>query len=567
MKKILLITLISSVLLIAGQGRSLAQWMSPGELTRAHEKLDGLTDCFKCHSITSGILDTSCKQCHKSLNERIRKRKDFHARIKAGCIQCHTDHKGKDYNITRLDENDFNHSMTGYTLQNSHRQTCRKCHKKSNTYSGLSTKCINCHDDIHKKALPGDCAECHNYKEWKDINVDHKKAEYPLTGKHLDVKCEQCHPEEKRPYKKDGKDIEKTLLKVKPIKHDQCFDCHYDIHEGQFKGQKCDSCHSLKDGWEAYTFRHESDRYKGFKLKGKHKEVECTKCHSQEEIIYAEFRGMKRKTISRFKPCKADNCFDCHYDIHNEQFKGQKCDSCHSVEKEWKENTFRHESPQFKGFKLEGKHKDVLCERCHRRSEVAYTEFNTEKKAVIGKFKPLGSGNCSDCHYDIHEGQFKGQKCESCHSVEKDWRENKFRHESKDYSGFKLKGKHKDVLCEKCHKRDEIVYSEFGGMKKAVIGKFKPLAFGICSDCHESEHKAGFKAIEKVEGVTCTDCHSVDKEWKGFIYSHKPESEYHRYNPTGQIKESKCKECHVCESEVFSLKSCFQKQGLIPGRK
>jgi hypothetical protein len=737
MKKRLLILLISGLFLFTGKSGDSAQLISPGELSKAHKKLEGIAQCFKCHTLTKGITDAACRECHEKLNERIIENKGFHAGLKAECIQCHKEHKGKDYDITSLDKETFDHKMTGYELQDRHKKQCDKCHEKENTYLGLSPECLNCHADVHKKTLPEDCIRCHNFTGWENVRFDHlKDSEFILTGKHSDLKCEGCHPgyefedkeggtvyqvlkfkplthgkcndchndihrgefkekacrnchttkgwketvfdhndplvsafrlqgrhenaacglchpKEKRTYRQGGKSIEKLIVRTKPVKHGLCRDCHYDVHKGQFEKHQCDNCHSQNDTWKNHIFNHDSKYYRGYKLRGRHRGVDCGKCHERSEIRYTEFRTEKRAVVGRFKPCKADvcsdchydvhkggfenqtcdgchtpenewrnslfnhesekyagykptgrhkevecakcherseiiytefeskkkafvgrfrpiksdSCRDCHYDVHNDVYRGmfeeQKCSECHSQDRTWKEYTFNHASNKYRGYKPKGRHEEAECGKCHERSEIIYTEFNSKKKASVGKFKPVKSGSCRDCHYDVHEGQFEKQQCDACHSQEQAWKEYTFDHKSAKYSGFKLEGKHRRVECWKCHERSEISYREFNSRKKVSIGKFRLSASEGCKDCHSDDHKGQFKVISKAKEVTCDSCHSVEKEWAEFRYKHKTDGKYNRYNPGGRIDESKCEACHMCESDVFCVSCCIKGMGIL----
>jgi hypothetical protein len=393
MKKYLVIVIILGIFLSIDENISFAQWISPGKLSNVHKRLEGITNCLKCHSLAGGIDDSACMACHEELNKRVKEKKDFHSRLKGTCIECHTDHKGETYDITILDKEKFEHETTGYKLQDKHRRPCGECHIKETTYIGLSPECGKCHTDVHRKTLPEDCSACHNFKGWKNLTFNHvEDAAYPLTGKHSAINCESCHPEYL--FEDTTRDTKRVyhVLMYKPLKHDSCNDCHYDVHEGQFKKQGCDACHSLKNPWNEYVFSHDSEEYRGYKLEGKHKAVDCDKCHE--------------------------------------------------------------------------------------RSEIRYVEFNEKKKRVISKFKPLKS-----------EG---------------------------------------------------------------------------CDDCHQAEHKGKFKEISKMEEGSCDKCHFIDREWKEFTYEHKSDSKYHRYDPTGQFTESTCNKCHLCESDVFCITCCFQNMGLTP---
>ena len=644
MKKRLILLIIGVSLLIGGD-KSFAEWISPGELSKAHKELAGISNCLKCHPLTEGITDTQCRACHEKINKRIEENRGLHARVNAACVECHKDHKGEDYDITGLDREKFDHDMTGYRLQDRHIISCNKCHKEEETYLDISPECTNCHARVHKEMLPEDCIKCHNFKTWKDLEFDHiENSEFRLTGRHTDVKCELCHPEysveekigdtvkvykvmkfkplkygacndchidvhkgelkdkpcrnchktdgwektlfdhndpllsgfklsgrhkkvscglchrkEKRIFMENGKKKEKLFMKIKPLKHDSCTECHYDVHSGQFEEKKCDACHSLKNEWKDYTFRHESEKYRGFKLEGQHKGLDCNNCHERSEIRYMEFNREKKKFISSFGPVKSDGCRDCHYDIHRGQFKEEKCDACHSLNNKWKDYTFRHKSGKYMGFQLEGVHKGINCEKCHVRGEVEYTEFNRKKKTMILNFVRLKSEKCIDCHYDVHEGQFGKQRCEACHLLEDEWKIFTFRHESEAYEGFKLEGRHREIDCDKCHERSEMKYTEFDKEKKVFISKFEPLKPKGCADCHLDEHKERFIGIRNVRDITCGVCHSVEKDWEVILYRHKSEAKYKKYNLYYKAKKGECEKCHTCGTEIFCTSCCVRR--------
>jgi hypothetical protein len=65
-----------------------------------------------------------------------------------------------------------------------------------------------------------------------------------------------------------------------------------------------------------------------------------------------------------------------------------------------------------------------------------------------------------------------------------------------DRTGFPLRGRHRGLACESCHRPGE---------KKAG------LAHGLCTDCHADVHRSQFAA--RADGGRCESCHHVD----GFV--------------------------------------------------
>ena len=361
---------------------------------------------------------------------------------------------------------------------------------------------------------------------------------YTLQDRH-NVPCKECHKQKN------------TFL---DLPSDKCLNCHVDVHK-KTASEDCITCHDFKD-WKVTKFDHDINSEYG--LTGKHAEVKCEPCHYFDPIREKDAKTGKVYRVIKFKPLTYEKCDNCHFDVHIGQFEKQACIACHHLKKGWKDILFKHESAKYMGYKLDNKHKDVECDKCHERSNIVFSEFGIKKKAFTGLFKPIESKKCSDCHFDVHMAQFEKQDCENCHPINNDWKKMTFKHESPDYSGYKLEGKHKDVLCDKCHKRSEVAYTEFKKEKKALLGKYKPIESGKCGDCHKDEHKGKYKEIEKVQNVTCENCHSVNRDFKARLYEHIPESKYHKYVSGGEVQESACEQCHICSTDIFCITCCFE---------
>jgi hypothetical protein len=559
MKKQLLILMIAGAFLWAGGSKVDAQWISPGQLTEAHKKLEGIMNCLKCHSLTRSISDSACTACHEKLNERLRKKRGFHAQAQGTCVACHTDHKGRDYDITGLDKETFDHNSTGYVLEDRHKVSCQECHKKKNTYLDLTPACMSCHNDVHKGTMSEDCLKCHSFKGWKYLKFDHdRNSEYKLTGKHAEIVCESCHPKYSDEKREGHGDNAYSVLKFKPLKYERCSDCHADIHQGTLKEKQCTDCH-ITEGWKVRVFNHDDPALSDYRLLGRHKNVTCELCHREEKVTYRKAGKNTERAILHFKPVKHASCSSCHFDVHKGQFGKQKCDVCHSLKNEWKDYTFNHGAKKYNGYKLEGRHKDVNCEKCHERSEIRYSEFNRSKKASVGTFKPLSAASCGDCHFDVHMGQLNKKTCDACHSMNNAWKDYAFDHQSEKYSSYKLEGRHIEVTCEKCHERSEITYRESGRETVKHVLAFKPLKGERCEDCHKEEHKKRFIGIREVRDVTCATCHSVDKEWKDYEYKHESDKKFKKYSLEYKAEAAECEKCHTCGFEVFCTSCCIRR--------
>ncbi len=507
--------------------------ISPGDLAEPHAHLEGMSNCTECHTLGEKVSNSKCLDCHKLLASRINNNKGYHAssEIKGKeCISCHSDHHGRKFQMIRFDKEQFNHDLTGYNLEGKHLKVeCTKCHntknivdnevaKKDYTYLGLSQNCISCHVDKHENTLGDNCYSCHGFDGFKPATrFNHDKSDYILKGKHKEVSCEKCHKEITinnnliRQYtniahsscndchndvhdNKFGNNCARchtelsfyTIIKTSgfdhsltgydltgkhlnvacekchknkltdPVRHSRCTDCHDDFHKGQLLTENvitdCKECHTTK-GFHGSSFSLERHNNTSFELRGSHMATPCFVCHKKENEWM--FKGLGTK------------CADCHKDIHANEldakyYPDKSCTSCHN-EYRWSQITFEHHKT---GYILEDSHKLVSCKKCHFKP-VGENKFYQHFKSL--------DDNCTECHQDIHYGQFIPEKseivCLNCHQF-KDWQPSKFDHNE---TLFPLDGKHLNVACNKCHK-EEILDN-----KKYRVYKIKDFK---CEDCH-----------------------------------------------------------------------------------
>ncbi len=85
------------------------------------------------------------------------------------------------------------------------KKDCKDCHaskfigepklkNKKNTYLGVKTECLNCHNDYHLRTLSSDCLTCHTPETFVPASkFSHDNAKFKLAGKHRSVECVKCH--------------------------------------------------------------------------------------------------------------------------------------------------------------------------------------------------------------------------------------------------------------------------------------------------------------------------------------------------------------------------------------
>jgi putative hemolysin len=480
--------------------------------------------CERCHSperipvaARKGILMKDLKRTYLGLNRECTTcHQDEHrGQLGTACERCHTVARWKD--VTR-----FDHSATKFRLTGAHEKTaCQKCHleapgagtsKPFVRYTGIAfAQCGACHKDPHRGAFTAPCSSCHNDVAWKPahgttVSFDHSKTKYPLAGKHDGVVCDKCH---------------RTSDFKAPVAHEQCANCHKDVHGGQFAkrsdGGECGSCHTV-EGWKASTYTAAAHAKSAYPLLGKHLAVTCDKCHLPA--------GAATKYMVSFAVCT-----DCHRDPHEGQFPKSKCEDCHTVD-QFQPARFtlaRHDQTRFP---LQGAHRAVACSDCHTKTPTVPVAH------VAYRFTDL---SCTGCHRDPHLGQFQDSHCESCHNQQAWGDITKFDHSK---TRFVLTGGHRGVACDRCHR----VTPLSTGLKRAVFHS-TPTA---CGGCHEDTHQGQFAtAAQKPE---CNACHN-DNLWKGATIDHDKT----RFPLTGAHRPVGCRDCHKNQREVSGRMTLFYK--------
>lgn len=381
--------------------RDMRTLLMPGPLTAKHAKEE--TRCEACHdAFAKEAQDKLCLDCHKDVAADMRGGEGFHGRrLTPGmaCVACHSDHRGRDADITALDRESFDHARTDFPLEGPHQAAaCAGCHAEGRKWRDAPQECLGCHrdEDRHRGELGEQCADCHTVTAWSDARFDHGKTEFGLEARHAETACASCHPDQR--------------YRDTPT---ACGACHAisDVHRGR-RGENCAACH-VADDWKLNAFDH--TRSTKFPLRGEHRKVGCAGCHHLQE----------------FAAVSGSACVDCHRgdDVHGGR-NGGECARCHS-ESSWRETQFSHDLKT--RFPLLGKHAETRCEACHTVDATAATTPAT----------------CVACHRDedVHAGA-EGFECGDCHR-ESGWLDSlRFDH---DLSSFPLLGAHTGQACQSCH--------------------------------------------------------------------------------------------------------------------
>lgn len=388
---------------------------------------------------------------------------------------------------------------------------CTQCHILGEKVS--NDLCLDCHNDLKQQIdqkkgyhssseIAGkDCIKCHSDhhgKKFEMIRFDKEKFNHSLTGynligTHKKQKCEDCHKAEFI----SSKEIKKKKNTFLGLKTD-CLSCHADYHQNTLPID-CQQCHTLESFKPASKFKHENTK---FLLKGKHKDLECIKCHKTITL--------NGKQIQQYPGIPFKSCTSCHTDVHNNKF-GQNCTQCHTEQSFQIIKSMSGFDHNKTSFKLVDKHLNVDCKECHK------TKLTD----------PLNHGRCTDCHDDYHKNQFAKQglnpDCSDCHST-LGFKGSSFSIEQHNTSNFKLEGAHLATPCFVCHKKEE---------------KWNFRNIGInCVDCHDDIHK---KHIDEkyYPKSNCKNCHNVNT-WAEISFEHSLTD----YELLGKHKDQSCRACH-----------------------
>ena len=235
-----------------------------------------------------------------------------------------------------------------------------------------------------------------------------------------------------------------------------------------------------------------------FPLQGKHRTVPCGECH---------INGVMAGTPTGCESCHWQRKKDDRYQLQ----LGFHCGDCHTPF-DWKKikpNSWNHE--QTTGFRLPGGHRLLDCGQCH-----------------MGNSFSAQTASCYQCHradYERagnpnHVGSGFSTDCQICHLSMLTWLGASFSH-----SQFILKGVHKTLNCQDCHKN----------------GQYSGLA-SQCVDCHLDDYNSTGEPDHRKLGFStdCLSCHSSEAvTWLDATFDHSP-----YWTLKGTHKSLNCSDCH-----------------------
>ena len=420
-----------------------------------------------------------------------------HGPINIPCENCHTNTSWKP--IRAIPE--FDHDRTRYPLLGMHAKVdCTQCHTNP-VFTKISTRCADCHADIHRGQFGATCEQCHTVKGW-EIHTQELKDHlnrFPLLGVHAMLECSDCH--------KSAAVGQFAGLST------ACLTCHTadfqnainPDHKSSAFPTTCESCHSA-DTWFDAKFDHL--KFTGFALTGAHATLACTACH-----IGGKFAG----TPADCYGCHAKDYTGSKNPNHVQAGFPQQCQLCHTTIA-WSPATFDH--TRYTNFPLTGAHVSVPCATCH-----------------TDNYAGTLPTNCYGCHAKDYSntatmpgvpnhvaGNFP-QDCSLCHSTSS-WLGATFDHSK---TTFALTGAHVSVPCATCHT------DNYAGTLPTN-----------CYGCHTKDYNSTATIAGVPNHVTlrypqdCTMCHTTTT-WLNAMFNHNNTP----FPLTGFHVNVPCASCHI----------------------
>lgn len=477
-------------------------------LTGAHMTVE----CLSCHTNGYAGTPTFCVDCHSADYNQTTNPNHQALSLSSDCMTCHTTEPG-------WSPANFAVHNEYYVITGAHAaiaSDCAACHTDDN-YSNTPNTCAGCHiDDYNSTTDPNhqaegyssDCAVCHSQNAWEPANFDHNNTNFPLTGAHTTVDCNQCHT--------NGYAGTPTI----------CKDCHQGDynqaanpnHQSLGLSNECTTCHTTQPGWNPASFDVHNQYYI---ITGAHTAIasDCAACHSDGN--YAN---------------TPNTCAGCHIDDYNSttdpnhQGEGYStdCAVCHS-QNAWEPANFDHSNTNFP---LTGAHTSVDCNQCHISG---YGGTSTI---------------CKDCHQvdynqaanPNHQTLGLSNECATCHTTQPGWSPASFDVHNQYYV---VTGAHTAIAsdCAACHTNGNYANTP-----------------NTCAGCHIGDYNKTNDPPHQSSGFStdCESCHTQNG-WKPASFDHDGQY-FPIYSGKHRGEWDQCIDCHTNPGNfaVFSCIDCHE---------
>ncbi len=308
---------------------------------------------------------------------------------------------------------------------------------------------------------------------------DHLRTGFPLSGAHLRVECESCHPRaifQGTPTSCSGcHGSGRGDASGKPSSHvpssNRCDDCHttFNFANARFDhagvAASCASCHNghMATGRGAHHLPTTAD---------------CGDCHNSVSFANARFDHAS----------VTGSCFSCHNGstatgkTRNHIQSSNLCEDCHSTSRWTPATRFDHSGVTGSCFSCHnggtatGKTPNHIqssnqCEDCHTPTGWIPARFDHSQV----------TGSCGSCHNGVsatgkNPGHFQTNlECDSCHNTTR-WTPHVFQHRSGTYPGNHAG----NPACSACHRANS-----------ETVSWSMPAYQPDCAGCHANDFEPG----------------------------------------------------------------------------
>lgn len=274
--------------------------------------------------VTLAGRSSLCNSCHEIAPAHEQWRISSHYGV--DCIACHTRPGISGYvkTVWQGAGNLLQHYSGNYSIPvqaDVSDDSCLRCHSKEERPDVIPQASLRI---AHSKHTDQECADCHGRlvhtellsgnspvgvalpHEVRDCTVCHTPENCPHGSATVD--CTSCHsgiiPEHDLSQKRGAiarESCQECHEQLSVNSPDACQTCHISPHG---VNATCSRCHTSATTWTEHTFRHPVE------LTGRHAELTCPSCHTQER-----FTGLRYV------------CSDCHTPPTNHF--GTECQTCH----------------------------------------------------------------------------------------------------------------------------------------------------------------------------------------------------------------------------------------------
>ena len=381
----------------------------------------------------------------------------------------------------------------------------------------------------------------------RNVNFDHIKTGFPLSGAHATLPCETCHVQ--------------GIFKGTPKK---CATCHTRgsrIQASTFKpanhvvtNQACDQCHTSTASWNVAFFSHVGviahqcgQCHNGSVAKGKpanhvQTTAACDACHRTTTWANASF------THFGIAP---GSCETCHrqggaastFKSSNHIPTSLACDACHTAGGTFAASKFTHSATQ-----------GVIAGQC------ATCHSGAHEASANAKGKPPGhvatTASCDTCHTGFVSFALGGSKpadhiptnlaCSACHTAG-NYTTSTFTHSATQ--GIMV------GQCATCHNG---AYAKWNAQGKPANHIPTNLSCDACHTTGGTSFKPSKFVHASTQGVLplqCTTCHNGTYTSSGALGKH----------PTHIVTTASCDTCHSGYVSFVMSGTAFNHAGVTPG--